>query len=129
MLPQKTEVCTFSKDSGKSTGVVGVLTYDVFRRREEVKEKIAIMFSVPYDYNFYKNWAAVGSYEKERETDEKLYKEMYYEKNQQNFAREEAHGSCITYEGKEVLIMCTMSPLGRSIMKVEVWDKSSMSSH
>lgn len=124
MRPLKTEVCTFSKDSGKGTGAVGVLTYDVYKGQVKVREKIAIMFSVPYDYNIYKNWAAVGTFKSDRETDEKLYKEMYYEKNPQTFVREEAHGSCIMYEGKEVLVMCTMSPLGRAIMKVEVWDKS-----
>lgn len=39
-------------------------------------EKVAIMFSVPYDYNTYKNWMAMGIYKKEITTGESLFKEM-----------------------------------------------------
>lgn len=120
----KTEVCNFSKSGGSTSGAVGVLTYDVIRKgSQKAGKKIAIMFSVPYDYNLYKNWAAVGIYDQSRECQEDLYKEMYYEKSEK-FTREEANGSCIMYGGNELEILCTMSPLGRAIMKVEVWDKS-----
>lgn len=122
--PMKTEVCNFSKSSGSTSGAVGLLTYDVIRKgSQKAKEKIAIMFSVPYDYNLYKNWAAVGIYDQGRESNEDLYKEMYYN-DQVSFSREEAKGCCIMYSGNELEILCTMSPLGRAIMKVEVWDKS-----
>ncbi|XP_070846830.1 DELTA-actitoxin-Afr1e-like [Chaetodon trifascialis] len=121
--PLRTEVCNFSKTSAKASGAVGVLTYDVFERHSKAaKETIAIMFSVPYDYNMYKNWAAVGIYSKGKECNESLYKEMYYNK-EEGFVREEAHGCCLTYEGTKLDVMCTMSPMGRAIMKVEVWDK------
>lgn len=124
MRPLKTEVCNFSKSSSSASGAVGVLTYDVIGKgMKKASEKIAIMFSVPYDYNMYKNWAAVGIYDQSRECQEDLYKDMYYEKPDK-FSREEASGSCMTYSGKELEILCTMSPLGRAIMKVEVWDKS-----
>lgn len=127
MRPQKTEVCNFSKTSAASSGTVGVLTYDVIKRGDkEATEKIAIMFSVPYDYNLYKNWVAVGFYELGRECNEKLYKEMYYN-DQTNFVREEAKGCCISYSGRQLEVLCTMSPIGRAIMKVEVWDKSAFS--
>lgn len=121
--PTKTEVCNFSKTRAKSTGAVGVLTYDLFKRGSGAKEKLAIMFSVPFDYNIYKNWVAVGIYDKGKECDESLYKEMYYNKEQKGFVREEAKGSILLFEGKDLDIMCTMSPMGRAIMKVEVWDK------
>lgn len=125
MRPLKTEVCNFSKSSAKTSGAVGVMTYDLFQKKDgSPKETLAIMFSVPYDYNLYKNWVAVGIYEQGKECDKKLYEEMYYNKEQQGFVRQEAEGSCLTYEGKNLDIMCTMSPLGRAIMKVEVWDKS-----
>lgn len=81
------------------------------------------MFSVPFDYNMYKNWFAVGIYSLGKECNESLYKEMYYNKEQQGFVREEAKGSGITYQGLRLDIKATMSPLGRAIMKVEVWDK------
>lgn len=81
------------------------------------------MFSVPYDYNIYKNWFALGIYAKGKECNESLYKEMYYNKEQQGFIREEAHGCGLTYEGSQLDIKSTMSPMGRAIMKVELWDK------
>lgn len=124
MRPEKTEVCNFSKISGRATGAVGVLTYDVAKRGDKAyKEKIAIMFSVPHSYSFYQNWAAVGIYDQDRATDEKLYEEMYEGKKMVNFIRKEADGSNITFKGKSLDVMCTMSPLGRAIMKVEVWEK------
>lgn len=122
--PLQTEVCNFSKTSAKASGAVGILTYDLFERQSNgAKEKLAIMFSVPYDYNLYKNWVAVGIYELGRDCDESLYKEMYYNKDQKGFVRAEATGSGLVYEGKNLDVMVTMSPLGRAIMKVELWDK------
>ncbi|XP_008294304.1 actinoporin-like protein [Stegastes partitus] len=124
--PQKTEVCTFTKSKGKATGSIGVLTYDLFERSQnDYIETLAIMFSVPWDYNLYKNWFAVGIYKKGRNCDKDLYKEMYYEKKQQEhgFVREEAIGSGINYVGNYLDIRATMCPLENSIMKVEVWDK------
>ncbi|KAG7243543.1 hypothetical protein INR49_011099, partial [Caranx melampygus] len=124
--PLKTEVCTFTKSGGKATGSVGVLTYDLFERSQnDYIETLAIMFSVPWDYHLYKNWFAVGIYKKGRNCDKDLYKEMYYEKKQQEhgFVREEAIGSGINYVGNYLDIKATMCPLGKAIMKVEVWDK------
>lgn len=82
------------------------------------------MFSVPFDYNFYENWVAVGIYKQDQACDRALYKEMYYDKNQKNFRREKANGCCISYSGKQIQVMCVMSPMGRAIMKVEMWEKS-----
>ncbi|XP_029294176.1 actinoporin-like protein [Cottoperca gobio] len=124
--PLKSEVCTFAKSGGKATGSIGVMTYDLFERsRSDYIETLAIMFSVPWDYNLYKNWFAVGIYKKGRDCDKELYKEMYYEKKQHEhgFVREEATGSAINYVGNYLDIKATMSPLGNAVMKVEVWDK------
>lgn len=83
------------------------------------------MFSVPWDYNIYNNWFAVGIYKKGTKCDEGLYKQMYYEKKQveHGFVREQASGSGINYVGSYLDIKATMNPLGKAIMKVEVWDK------
>lgn len=81
------------------------------------------MFSVPHDYNMYENWVAVGIYKQDQACDKSLYKDMYYEE-QKNFKREKAKGCCISYSGDQIQVMCVMSPLGRAIMKVEVWEKS-----
>lgn len=121
-----TECCTFTKSSSSATGATGVLTYDLYdNSRRASTEFLAIMFSVPWDYNLYKNWFAVGIYKQGRACDEALYKEMYYEKKQKEhgFVREEAIGSGINYVGNYVDVKATMNPLGSGIMKVEVWDK------
>ncbi|XP_042337453.1 DELTA-stichotoxin-Hcr4a-like [Plectropomus leopardus] len=118
------ELCNFTKTSTSTSGAVGVLTYDLLRYREDnAIERIAIMFSVPYDYNLYENWLALGIFNPDKECNEGLYKEMYYNKEQTGFVREKPNGSSLTYEGRNVDIKATMSPLGRAIMKVEVWDK------
>ncbi|XP_072312106.1 DELTA-actitoxin-Afr1e-like [Eucyclogobius newberryi] len=122
--PLKTEVCNFSKDSAKASGAVGVLTYDLFEKnRKDFIETVAIMFAVPYDYNLYKNWFALGVYKKGKECNEALYKEMYYDKEPKGFVREEANGGGLTFEGDCLDVKATMSPMGRAIMKVELWDK------
>ncbi|KAL2101277.1 hypothetical protein ACEWY4_003038 [Coilia grayii] len=122
--PLKAEVCSFSKNKAKATGSVGVMTYDLFERsRNDYVETLAIMFSIPWDYNLYKNWFAVGIYPKGRACDEALYKEMYYDKKQKDFVREQANGSGIDYVGNHLDVRATMSPMGKAIMKVEVWDK------
>lgn len=123
--PLKVEVCTFTKDSGRATGCVGLLTYDLFERsRKDYIETAVIMFSVPWDYNIYKNWFAVGIKPKGVKCDKDLYKQMYYEKKQKEngFVREEATGTGISYAGKYLDIRASMCPLGKAIMNVEVWD-------
>lgn len=52
-----------------------------------------------------------------------MFKEMYKNEEMVNFIRKEADGSNITFEGQSLDIMCTMSPPGRAIMKVEIWEK------
>ncbi|XP_061761345.1 actinoporin-like protein [Nerophis ophidion] len=124
--PLKVEVCTFTKSSGKATGAVGVLTYDLYERsQKDYIETMAIMFSVPWDYNFYKNWFAVGISKKGLECDKNLFKLMYNEKKQREngFVREEATGTGINFVGSYLDLKATMCPLGKAIMKVEVWDK------
>ncbi|KAM9392505.1 actinoporin-like protein [Pholidichthys leucotaenia] len=123
--PKKTEICMFGKNKGAATGSVGVLAYELWdSTREKCNKIMVIMFSVPSDYNLYKNWFAVGIYPKDRSCDESLYKELYYEKHPKGFVREEANGSGILYSGDHLEIRATMCPMGKAIIKAEVWDKS-----
>ncbi|XP_046889081.1 DELTA-actitoxin-Afr1c-like [Hypomesus transpacificus] len=120
----KTEVCSFTKDDDTATGSVGVLTYELFDMRTRgCNELVAIMFSVPYDYNIYKNWLGLGFFEHTRACDEKLYKHMYYEKDFTNFQRHEAVGSGVHYAGRMVDVRATMSNIGKAIIKLELYDK------
>ncbi|KAL6478447.1 hypothetical protein MHYP_G00142820 [Metynnis hypsauchen] len=78
-IPQKTqEICSFSKISYTACGAVGVLTYQILQNEEHVGE-LAIMFSVPFDYNLYKNWFALGIFEADIPCDSNLFKRMYYD--------------------------------------------------
>ncbi|XP_067432551.1 DELTA-sagatoxin-Srs1a-like [Thunnus thynnus] len=120
----KTEVCSFTKDDNTASGAVGVLTYELFdMHRRHCNELIAVMFSVPFDYNFYKNWLGVGVFEHTRACDEKLYKLMYNDKDFTNFERHEADGSGVAYKGRVVDVRACMSDEGRAIVKLEVYDK------
>lgn len=124
--PLMTEVCTFSKSSGLPSGSVGVLTYQLLEKSSTtLPETLAIMFSVPWDDDVYDNWFAVGIYKAGTKCNEGLYKQMYNEKKQaeHGFIREKANGSGISYVGSNLDIRATMNPLGKAIMKVEVWDK------
>ncbi|XP_020506206.1 DELTA-actitoxin-Afr1e [Labrus bergylta] len=124
VIPMKTELCNFTKTSAKASGAVGLLSYDLLEKSSNrVTDRLVLMFSVPYDNSMYKNWFGLAIYGTDKEVNEKLFKEMYYNKEQQGFLRAEASGSGLTFQGRCLDVMATMSPLGRSIMKVEIWDK------
>lgn len=118
-----TEVCSFTKDDNTACGSVGVLTYELFDiHKHRCNELVAVMFSVPFDYNFYKNWLAVGIFEPSQACDESLYKEMYNSKTMECFTRKEATGSGLTFKGQKVDVRATMSENGKAIVKLEVYE-------
>ncbi|GAA6229186.1 DELTA-actitoxin-Aeq1c-like [Lates japonicus] len=120
----KSEVCSFTKDDNTASGAVGVLTYELFdMRNRHCNELMAIMFSVPFDYNFYKNWLGVGIFEHTRACDEKLFKHMYEGKDFTNFVRHEANGSGVKYTGRALDVRACMSDQGRAMIKVEIYDR------
>ncbi|XP_029294147.1 bryoporin [Cottoperca gobio] len=119
-----TEVCSFTKDDNTATGAVGLLTYDLFHMQSRVcSERMAIMFSVPYDQNLYKNRLAVGMVEHSHACDKQLYNMLYDGKDLSNFTRSESHGSGLEYHAKYVELRATMSAIGKAIVKVELYDK------
>ncbi|XP_008313134.1 bryoporin-like [Cynoglossus semilaevis] len=119
-----TEVCSFTKDDNTASGAVGVLTYDIFHMQKKSCDGVmAVMFSVPFDYNFYKNWLGVGIFEKGQACDEKLYKLMYNSKDFSHFVRHEADGSGVVFRNNAVDIRACMSDEGRAMVKLEVYDR------
>ncbi|XP_063069810.1 bryoporin-like [Engraulis encrasicolus] len=119
-----TEVCSFTKDDAAATGAVGVLTYDLFHMQSRhCAGRIAIMFSVPFDQNLFKNWLAAGVFEAERSCDKKLYEHMYDGKDFTHFTRVEAGLSGVVHQGQHVDLRATMSNTGHAILKVELYDK------
>ncbi|XP_036449510.1 DELTA-actitoxin-Ate1a-like [Colossoma macropomum] len=116
-----TAVCAFSKTARVARGAVGVLTYQMLRDEKCFVAELAIMFSVPFDYNWYENWFALGIYKQEIPCDEALFSKMYYDTGP--FTRCKSTGSTLTYSGRGVLVKATMSAGGRSVMKIEFWDE------
>ncbi|KAL7873625.1 hypothetical protein AOLI_G00126960 [Acnodon oligacanthus] len=51
------EACSFSKTPHTACGSVGVLTYQIISNEGKHAGELAIMFSVPYDYNQFENIA------------------------------------------------------------------------
>lgn len=121
---QKTEVCSFTKDDNTATGAVGLLTYDLFHMQSRVcSERMAIMFSVPFDYNRYKNRLAVGVVEQSRACDKHLYEQLYDGNELTSLARSEANGCGLEYKAAHVDLRATMSSNGKGIVKVELFDQ------
>ncbi|XP_036374633.1 DELTA-actitoxin-Afr1a-like [Megalops cyprinoides] len=119
----ETEICSFRKTAGTACGTVGLLTYDITNDQRKTVERLAIMFSVPFDYTYYDNWLALGLFEADYKCNELLYKQMYYDEG--TFKREKATGAEILYTNKDkkYTVRGTMSPAAKSILKVEFWDE------
>ncbi|XP_068192896.1 bryoporin-like [Antennarius striatus] len=121
-----TEVCTFTKDDNTATGAVGLLTYDLHHvQRRQTIERLAIMFSVPFDRNLYENRLAVGVFDDSHACDKTLYNQMYDGKDTSKFTRSEngKSGTGLLYKSSYVDVRATMSSIGKAIVKVEVYDK------
>lgn len=119
----KTELCSFTKDDNTATGAVGVLTYELLNMQtRQCSELMALMFSVPFDYNFYKNWLGVGIFECARACDKHLFHLMYKD-DFTSFIRQEANGSGVTYRGQVLDVRATMSDEGKAIIKLELYDR------
>lgn len=70
----KADACCFTKTSGAARGTVGVLTYVLQGRGQ----KLAILWSVPYDYGSYSIWYDVQVISQSKPTNYDLYSDMYY---------------------------------------------------
>ncbi|XP_049601605.1 bryoporin-like [Syngnathus scovelli] len=120
----QTELCSFTKDDHTATGAVGLLTYDLFHMQSRACSlRMAVMFSVPYDHNLYKNRLAVGIFQTSRACDKKLYEQMYDGKDMNGFSRADANGSGLVYGTQQVDVRATMSTVGKAIVKVEFYDQ------
>lgn len=118
------EVCSFIKDDHTATGAVGLLTYDLFHKQSRVfSQRMAIMFSVPYDRNLYKNRLAVGVVDHSQACDKNLYKQMYDGKDLTNFKSCENSSSGLECSNQYVELRATMSTNGKAILKVEIFEK------
>ncbi|KAJ8277163.1 hypothetical protein GJAV_G00072120 [Gymnothorax javanicus] len=73
-----TEVLSFGHTKGTACGAVGVLTYDITAdRKTKAVKRLAVMFSVPFDYASFENWFALGLSDINQACDQSLYDLMY----------------------------------------------------
>lgn len=77
------------------------------------------MFSVPYDFNFYSNWYAVGVFGLEKQCGKPLFEEMY-NYAERGFVRGKAKGPSLTHRGGRVTMRATMSDSYQPVIKVQV---------
>uniref|UniRef100_A0A672FHB5 Uncharacterized protein n=1 Tax=Salarias fasciatus TaxID=181472 RepID=A0A672FHB5_SALFA len=110
----------FIKTPDTARGAIAVITYDLLNNdSNQTIEKIAVMFSNPYDLKAHSNLFAVGILDNSRECDKLLYDEM--ETGTGNFfVRRKTDGNVLSYRGKRVTIQATMSDSPQPAMKVEL---------
>ncbi|XP_030622978.1 DELTA-thalatoxin-Avl1a-like [Chanos chanos] len=117
----KTGMCTFTKTEMGLRGAVGVLTYELSQVADEECEKlVAIMFSVPFDQNLYANEMAVGVFNNDRVCNEGLYKQMYEDRECDDFKRTKAKDSGLNLKADIVNVRATMSTGGKAVIKMEI---------
>lgn len=122
ITPFKSDVVQFAKTPNTACGSVGVFTYDLLHNdTKQAVKKIAVMFSVPYDFVEYCNWYAVGIFDHSKECDSNLYHEMY-NNTEKSFIRGKASDPCLVYKGHDVTVMAAMSDSYQPVMKVQVTD-------
>uniref|UniRef100_A0A3P9P821 Uncharacterized protein n=1 Tax=Poecilia reticulata TaxID=8081 RepID=A0A3P9P821_POERE len=109
LRPSESGSALFTKKVYTASGSSGVFTYDVVHESsKEYKGRLAVMFAVPYDFNIFYNWYAVGIFSKDKLCNDELYTEMYYGV-QHCFIRGKAKGPSLTHKEGGVTIRASMS--------------------
>ena len=112
----------FVKTPHTACGTVGVFTYDLSLSGSDPIEKMALMFSVPYDYTYFENWFAVGVFSSNKICNYDLYYEMYYN-NHSDFVRGRAADGIIKYIHGDFVIKVSMSDSYTPYMRLKVKQK------
>ncbi|XP_030294129.1 DELTA-sagatoxin-Srs1a-like [Sparus aurata] len=122
--PSSSGNALFSKTGGTVRGAVGVFTYDLYNKSKgQTAGRIAVMFSVPFNFNLYDNWYAVGVFEKSRACNYDLYYQMYYYTG--NMFTREIAGNGIERMNGPVAITASMTNSYQPILSLEVRDNLS----
>ena len=104
------------KTSGPvARGAVGVFTY-CFRIRGILKT-LAVMYSVPFDYNWYSNWWNVKLYSGNKKASRSIFNDLYYYSNPfkgDNSWHYKGLGSNLKFWG-------AMSSSGQSTLQIKVY--------
>ncbi|XP_036975874.1 DELTA-sagatoxin-Srs1a-like [Acanthopagrus latus] len=119
--PSSSGKALFSKTGGTACGAVGVFTYDLYSKSTgQTAGSMAVMFSVPFDYNLYSNWYAVGVFEQSRACNYDLYVQMYYGEGDM-FIRKKA-GEDIDFKSGPFAIPASMTDTCQPILSLKVED-------
>ena len=100
------------KTSGPvATGAVGVLAYYI----PSIDKTISVMFSVPFDYNFYENWWNAKLYPGNERANSDQYYDLYYDANsfKANGWHERSLGSGLKFRG-------SMSSSAKATLEIHV---------
>ena len=101
-------------------GSVGVFTYDlVHDEQRDYNAVLAVMFSVPFDYNLYSNWCGAGIFYRGTDCDNDLFDLMYYG-NEMNFVRVKGGAAARTYKGEIVEVAVGITDSSRAVLSVEI---------
>ncbi|XP_056465628.1 DELTA-thalatoxin-Avl1b-like [Gadus chalcogrammus] len=125
--PKSRSMATFVKFTGTATGAVGVLTYDLVKAEAQsntrnIELKLAVMYSVPFNYNSYTNWFAIGLMNIHTKCCQELYSRMYYNDvvHYGDFVRAQGGGSSLTKGKDHVMVQASMSDTSTALLRVEV---------
>ena len=108
----------FAKTPYSLKGTVGVLTYDLTGGIPD--KKMAVMFSLPFNFNFFDNWYAVGVFDSNTDCDYNLYYEMYYNESS-SFERAKAKDTPnLIYKFAQYVIVASMTDSYNSKIELRV---------
>ncbi|XP_030296516.1 bryoporin-like [Sparus aurata] len=111
----------FSKTAGAARGAAAVFSYDLYNKSTGRSDgRIAVMFSVPFDFNLYSSWYAVGVFDKSTTCDSDLYNQMYNSTGHM-FTRAAA-GHRLDHDSDQVSITALMTISSQTILSLQVRD-------
>ncbi len=82
ILPGSKGIVLGHKMANCATGACGVVSWNIISSKmgNEMSQKIAVMYSCPFNFNHYSNYLAVGIFNPILvDTDKQLFKRMYYD--------------------------------------------------
>ena len=110
----------FSSTLLTACGSVGVFTYKlVHDPHRDYNAVLALMFSVPFDYNLYSNWCAAGIFCRGTECDNHLFELMYYGA-EMGFVRVKGGEAARTYKGEIVEVTVGITKSSRAVLSVDI---------
>jgi len=124
ILPQYAEAMMGSKTGWTATGCTGTATWKI----GDTGKMLVVMWSIPFDQNWYSNWCAVGIMPVQEDTSD-LWDKMYYGP-ELNFTRKEFYDSDprLDYTTPDFAVYAGMGSSHKTYMTVtfclkEEWEK------